>query len=127
MLLIHSHSVNNLFLFLSGFHTILEVVIFVRVCNFFLAHRLVCHLDFDVDMNFKTRIIGWKERKAFNNIMYIMSFLQITEKLGSNVPVITNYSRRVIGRDAISDEFKEVYLFYNHRSFLFYSFSRFYC
>ncbi|KAM0066329.1 hypothetical protein Hdeb2414_s0002g00047431 [Helianthus debilis subsp. tardiflorus] len=39
--------------------------------------------------------------------MYIMSFLQITEKLGSYVPVITNCSRGVIGRDAISDEFKE--------------------
>ncbi|MFS7951202.1 putative F-box domain, FIST, C-domain, F-box-like domain superfamily protein [Helianthus anomalus] len=36
-----------------------------------------------------------------------MAHQLITEKLGSNVPVITNCSRGVIGRDAISDEFKE--------------------
>uniref|UniRef100_A0A251SU37 Putative F-box domain-containing protein n=1 Tax=Helianthus annuus TaxID=4232 RepID=A0A251SU37_HELAN len=36
-----------------------------------------------------------------------MAHRLITEKLGSYVPVITNCSRGVIGRDAISDEFKE--------------------
>ncbi|KAJ0586896.1 putative F-box domain-containing protein [Helianthus annuus] len=34
----------------------------------------------------------------------------ITTKLGSKVPLITNYAFGIIGRDAISDEFQEVYL-----------------
>ncbi|MFS7951192.1 putative F-box domain-containing protein [Helianthus anomalus] len=32
----------------------------------------------------------------------------ITAKLGSKVPVITNWSRGIIGRDVISDEFREI-------------------
>lgn len=38
-----------------------------------------------------------------------MNDLQITAKLGPNVPVITNNPSGVIGRDAVSNEFKEVY------------------
>ncbi|MFS7910065.1 hypothetical protein Hanom_Chr02g00101921 [Helianthus anomalus] len=36
-----------------------------------------------------------------------MNKLQITEALGTHVPVIVNCSSGTIGRDAVSDEFKE--------------------
>lgn len=44
-----------------------------------------------------------------------MNDMQITAKLGSKVPVITNVPSGIIGRDVFSDEFKEVYsVFYLH-------------
>ena len=37
-----------------------------------------------------------------------MSVVQITKKLGSNIPVIVTVANGIIGRDALTDEFKEV-------------------
>lgn len=57
---------------------------------------------------------------GFEILVGLLNDLQITAKLGSTVPVITNEPSGIIGRDAFSDEFKEVHsLLYLQILFLF--------
>ncbi|KAM0066258.1 putative F-box-like domain superfamily protein [Helianthus debilis subsp. tardiflorus] len=81
------------------------------------AHQLVCYLDFKTNMIFKLfhekiaiylkRMEYFYSSTRFAKFIKFMNELQITTKLGSKVPLITNYAFGIIGRDAISDEFQE--------------------
>ncbi|KAJ0794744.1 putative F-box-like domain superfamily protein [Helianthus annuus] len=84
------------------------------------AHQLVCYLDFKTNTIFKLfhekiaiylkRMEYFYSSTRFAKFIKFMNELQITTKLGSKVPLITTYAFGIIGRDAISDEFQEVYL-----------------
>ena len=48
-----------------------------------------------------------------------MLIMQITKRLGSNTPFIISVAGGIIGRDALTNEFKEVYISFLFATFLF--------
>jgi len=47
-----------------------------------------------------------------------MLIMQITKRLGSNTPFIISVAGGIIGRDALTNEFKEVYISFLFATFL---------